>query len=102
MSDSFLLNWTQLNAVLNTSLNSEIYTVFAALIKLASINPPSNDKLCSELALRNREYSVITQIGNTISELRPNNSHSNAKIEDANVPHSLFALNRSTDRLDND
>ena len=60
-------------------LNAENYTDFAArnpLIKAASNNPHPNDKLCSEFAPQNREYSAITQIGNTISELTPNNSHS--------------------------
>ena len=41
----------------NFLLNAENYTDFAArnpLIKPASNNPHSNDKLCSEFALRNR------------------------------------------------
>ena len=82
-------------------LNAENYTDFAArnpLLKPASNNPHSNDKICSAFAPRNREYSEITQNSNTISELTPNNSHSNDKIE--NIPHSLFALNQSTDQLD--
>ena len=72
------------------------------IIKPAPNNPHSNNKLCSEFAPRNREYSAITQIGNTISELTPNNSHFNAKIENAIIPHSFFALNHSADWLDKD
>ena len=84
-------------------LNAENYTNFAAqnpLIKPAANIPHCNDNLCSEFAPRNREYSAITHISNTISEITSNNSHSNAKIEKANLPHSLFALNHSTDQLD--
>ena len=67
------------------------------LIKPASNDPHSNNKLCSEFAPRKQEYSAIKQNGNTISELTPNNSHSKIKIENAN---SLFALNHITDQLD--
>ena len=84
-------------------LNAENYTDFTArnpLIKPASNNPHSNDKICSKFGQRNREYSEVTQNSNTIGELTPNNSHSNEKIEKANNPHSLFALNHSTDQLD--
>ena len=70
------------------------------LTKPALNNPHSNDKLRSEFVPRNREFSEITQNGNTISELTPNNSHSIAKIENANIPHSLFALNHTTNQLD--
>ena len=103
MSNSLLLNWTQLNAVRDNFIECRNYTNFAAqnpLIKPAANIPYCNDNLCSEFAPRNREYSGITHISNTISELTSNNSHSNAKIENANFPHSLFALNHSTDRLD--
>ena len=84
-------------------LNAENYTDFPArnpLIKPASNNPHSNDKICSAFAPRNREYSEITQNSNTISKLTPHNSHSNDKIENANIPHSFFELNHSTDQLD--
>ena len=59
-----------------------------------------NPKLCSEFAPRNREYSVVTQNGITINKLTPNNSNSNAQIEKANIPHSLFALNHFTNQSD--
>ena len=48
-------------------LNSENYVDFAArnpLIKRASNNLNSSNKLCSEFALRNPEYSTITNIDN--------------------------------------
>ena len=83
-------------------LNAENYTDFGArnpLIKQASNNPHSDNHLCSEFLPRNREYSAITQNGNTISKITPNNSHSKTKIENAKIPHSLFALNHSTDQL---
>ena len=44
--------------------------------------------------------SAITQNGNTISKLTPNNSNSNAKIEKANIPRSIFALNHFTNQSD--
>ena len=58
------------------SLNAENYTDFAAripLIKIFTNNPCSSDNLCSEIALRNREYSEITKNDYTISKLTPNN-----------------------------
>ena len=78
-------------------------TAFVAqnpLTKPASNNLHSSGKICSEIAPRSREYSEITNNGNTISEITPNNSHSLDKIENANIPHSLFALNHSTNQLD--
>ena len=83
-------------------LNAENYVDFAArnpLIKPVSNTPNSNRKLCSELAPRNPEYSAITANDNSISKLEPNNSNSNLQIETVNIPHSLFALSRSTDKL---
>ena len=80
-------------------LNAENYTDFAAqnqLIKQASNTPHSNNKLCSEFAPRNLEYSAITENDNTISKLAPNNSNSNTQIGTANIQHPLFALNHST------
>ena len=80
-------------------LNAENYVDFAArnpLTKRASNNPNSSNKLCSEFAPRNPEYSTITNTDNSINELTPNNLNSNIQIETANIPHSLFALNRST------
>ena len=68
------------------------------LIKQASNTPHSNNKLCSEFAPPNREYSAITESDNTISKLTPNNLNSNTQIEKANIPHSLFALNQSTNQ----
>ena len=85
------------------SFNAENYTDFAErnpLIKPASNNPHSSDKICSAFAPQNREYFEITQNSNTISNLKPNNTHSKDKIENANIPHPLFALNHSTDQLD--
>ena len=83
-------------------LNAENYVDFAArnpLTKRASNNPNSSNKLCSEFAPRDPKYSAITNNDNSINELTPNNSNSNIKIETAKIPHSLFALNRSTDQL---
>ena len=80
-------------------LNAENYVDFAArnpLTKRVSNNPNSPNKLCSEFAPRNPEYSVITNTDNSINELTPNNLNSNIQIETANIPHSHFALNRST------
>ena len=80
-------------------LNAENYVDFAApnpLTKRASSNPNSSNKLCSEFAPQNPDYSTITNNDNSINELTPNNLDSNIKIETANIPHSLFALNRST------
>ena len=84
-------------------LNAENYTDFAERNphkKPASNNPRSSDKICSAFAPLNRDYSGIRQSCNTISELTPNNSHSKDKIENANNPLRLFALNHSTDQLD--
>ena len=69
------------------------------LIKQASNTPNSNSKFCSEFAPRNSEYDAITENDNSISKLEPTNSNSNLQIETVNIPHSLFALNRSTDKL---
>ena len=66
--------------------------------KRASNNPNSSNKLRSEFAPRNPEYSTITNNDKSINELTPNNPNSNIKIETANIPHSFFALNRSTDQ----
>ena len=80
-------------------LNAENNVDFAAqnpLTKRASNNPNSSNKLCSKLAPRNPKNSTITNNDNSINELTPNNLDSNIKIETANIPHSLFALNRST------
>ena len=82
-------------------LNAENYTDFSArnpLIKQASNTPQSNNKLCEEFAPPNRKYSAITANDNTISELAPINSNSYTQIETANIPHSLFALNQSTNQ----
>ena len=83
-------------------LNTENYTNFAArnpLMKLVANKSHSSDKLCSEFAPRNHEYSESTDNDNTISEITPNNSHSSNEIETKNFPHSLFALNRPTNQL---
>ena len=83
-------------------LNAENYFDFAAqnpLTKQASITPNSTYNLCSEFAPRNPEYSSITDSENSINKLTPNNSNSNIQIETANIPQSLFALNRPTDQL---
>ena len=83
-------------------LNAENKVDFAArnsLAKRASNNPNSSNKLCSEFAPQNPEYSTVTNNDDSINELTPNNSNSNVKIETANIPHSLFALNRCTDQL---
>ena len=83
-------------------LNAENYVDFAArnpLIKPVSNTPNCNSKLCSEFVPRNPEHSAITENDNSISKLEPNNSHSNLQIETVNIHHSLFALNRSTDKL---
>ena len=80
-------------------LNAENYVDFTArktLIKQALNKLNSSNKLCSEFATRNPEYSTITNNDNSINELTANNLDSNIKIETANIPHSLFALNRST------
>ena len=80
-------------------LNAENYVDFAArnpLTKRASNNPNSSNEFCSEFASRNPEYSTITNNDNSINELTPNNLNSNIQIETANIPHSLFALKRST------
>ena len=68
--------------------NSEKYTDFATqnpLIKQVSNTRHSNSNLCSEFALRNPEYSAITE-NDIISKLPPNNSNSNAKFERENIP----------------
>ena len=83
-------------------LNAENYVDFAArnpLIKPVSNTPNSNSKLCSEFAPQNPEYFAITENDNSISRLEPSNSISNLRIETVNIPHSLFALNRSSDKL---
>ena len=80
-------------------LNAENYVDFAAqnpLTKPASNNPNSSNKLCSEFAPRNPEYSTITNNDKSFNELTPKNLDSNIQIETANIPYSLFALNRST------
>ena len=85
-------------------LKAENYINFAArnpLIKQASNTPHSINKLCSEFAPRNPEYSAITENENTISKLAANNSNSNIQIETAKIPHSLFALNHSTKQSTN-
>ena len=46
-----------------------------------------------------RQIQNILQLRIMITQLTPNNLNSNIKIETANIPHSLFALNRSTDQL---
>ena len=82
-------------------LNAENYVDFAARnppTKSVINNPNSTNKLCSEFAPQNPEYSTSTQIDNPISELTINNLNFNPKIETANIPHSLFALNRSTEQ----
>ena len=63
-------------------LDAENYVDFAArnpLTKRASNTPNSSNKLCSEFAPRNPEYSTSTQIGNPISELTINNLNSDPK-----------------------
>ena len=83
-------------------LNAENYVNFAArnpLTKQTSNTPNSTNKLCSEFAPRNPEYSSITDSDNSINKSTPNNSNSNIQIETANLPHSLLALNRPTDQL---
>ena len=83
-------------------LNEKNYVDFAArnpLSKQASNTPNSTNNLCSEFAPRNPEYSSITNSDNSINKLTPNNSNSNIQIETANIPNSLFALNRPTDQL---
>ena len=47
------------------------------------------------------KHSAITENDISISKLEPNNSNSNIPIETVNIPHSIFALNRSTDQLPN-
>ena len=82
-------------------LNAENYVDFAArnpLTKSVISNPNSTNKLCSEFAPRSPESSTSTQNDNPISELKPNTLNSNPKIETANISHSLFALNRSTEQ----
>ena len=57
-------------------LNAENYIDFAArnpLTKSVINNPNSTNKLCSEFAPRNPEYSTITQNDNPISEITPIN-----------------------------
>ena len=82
-------------------LNAEYYNDFAArnpLFKPVTNNAPSRDKLCSEFAPPNPEYSEITINDNIISKLTPNNSHSFDKIVPTNTPHSFFALNCHTNQ----
>ena len=71
------------------------------LLKQASNTPNFINKLGSEFAPRNPEYSAVTENDNTFSKLEPNNSNSNLQIETSNIPHSLFALSRSTNQLPN-
>ena len=83
-------------------LNAENYVEFTErnpFTKQASNTPNSTNKLCSEFAPRNPGYSSITDSDNSLNKLTPNNSNSNIQIETANIPHSLFALNRPTDQL---
>ena len=84
-------------------LNAANFINFARnpLLKQASNTPNSLNELGSEFAPRNPEYSAITENDNTFSKLEPNNSNSNLQIETTNIPHSLFALNRSTNQLPN-
>ena len=82
-------------------LNAENYVDFAArnpYTKSVINNPNSTNKLCSEFAPRSPEYYTSTQNDNPISELTPNTLNCNPKIETANISHSLFALNRSTEQ----
>ena len=81
--------------------NAENYVDFAArnpLTKNVINNPNSTNKLCSEFAPRSPENSTSTQNDNPISELTPNTLNSNPKIKTANISHSLFAWNRSTEQ----
>ena len=67
-------------------LNAENYVDFAArnpLTKRASNNPNSSNKLCSEFAPRNPEYSTITKTDNSINELTPNNLNSEYSNRDS-------------------
>ena len=83
-------------------LNAENYVDFAArnpLTKQNSNTPNSTNKLCSEFAPRNPEYSSIMDSDISINKLTPNKSNSIIQIETANIPHSLYALNRPTDQL---
>ena len=92
----------KLDAIKLFLLNAENYTDFAArnlLKKWATNKSNSCDKLCSELAQQNREYAEITNKDNTISKLTPNSSHSSNLMEATNIPHSLIALNRPTNHL---
>ena len=85
-------------------LNAKNYVNFAARNsneKQASNTPNSTNKLCSDFAPRNPEYSAITENDNSISKLAPNNSNSNIQFETVNILHSLFALNHSSDQLPN-
>ena len=83
-------------------LNAETNVDFRArnpLTKQASNTPNSTNKLCCEFAPRNPEYSSITDSDNSINKSTPNNSKSNLQIKTANIPHSLFGLNRPNDQL---
>ena len=82
-------------------LSAENYTGFAArnsIIKQASNTPHSNGKFSCEFAPRNREHSSITENDITIGKLAPNNLVSYTQTETANIPHSLFASNYSTNQ----
>ena len=82
-------------------LNAENYVDFAARnpsTKCVVNNPNSTNNLCSEFAPRNPEHSTSTQIDDSISELTINNLNSIPKIGTTNIPHSLFALNRTTEQ----
>ena len=83
-------------------LNAENYVDFSArnpLTKQASNTPNSTNKIGSEFAPRNPEYSSITDSDNSINKSTTNDSNFNMQIETANIPHSRFALNRPTDQL---
>ena len=85
-------------------LKAENYIDFAArnpFLKQTSVTPNSINKLDSEFAPRNPEYYAITENDDTVSKSAPNNSNSNIQIETTNIAHSLFALNRSTEKLPN-
>ena len=83
-------------------LNTEFYTNFAErnpLIKSDANILNFSDKLCSEIAPRNLEYSEITNNDNIISEVTPNYCHSFTTNETTQILASLFAYNCSTDQL---
>ena len=74
-------------------LKAENYINFTArnpLLNRASNTPNSTNKLCSEFAPRNPEYSAITENDNAISNLAPNNSNSIIQIETKQTFHARF------------